>query len=84
MLLESRRGEKHRFETVRSSRANDSAKPAHCFTCRLSIVWEVVEPSLNKQRSGKPANYSPLVRSEIHYRSSSIVQISLCLSPIVK
>lgn len=100
VLLENGRGEQCCFETVSSARACDTSKPPHRVTSRLSIVWEIVQPSLNRERCAKLVYKSPLTRSELKCRwlnsrwigesrshycfFSSIVQMSLCRSPIVK
>jgi len=97
VLLESRRSKQDGLEAMRCSRADNSAESTHRLARRLSIVWEIVEPPLNPERRAKLANDSPLDTIELERRTigsryskahycffSSIVQMSLCLSPIVK
>ena len=64
MLLERDCGEQRSFETVRSARAHDAAKSAHRVAGRFSIVWKVVQPSLNCERSAEAIYDSPLSCSE--------------------
>lgn len=90
MLLQSRRSEQDCLETMRCTSSHDSPKPAHGITSRLAIVRKIVEPPLHFVRSIQLAYYAPLGCCEIEWRAlhycllSSIVQMSLCLSPIVK
>jgi hypothetical protein len=100
VLFENSRGKQCSFETVSSARARDTAKAAHGVSGRLSIVWKVVEPSLNRQRRAELVYESPLAGGKLqcgwlnsrwigqaccHYCFfNSIVQMSLCRSPMVK
>lgn len=51
MLLENSRGKECRFETMSSSCSNDSSKTAHGVAGGFSVVWQVVQPSLNRSWS---------------------------------
>ena len=64
MLLECDRCEQCSLETMRCARTNDSAKSAHRVAGRFSIVWEIVQPSLNCERSAEIVYDSPLGRGE--------------------
>ena len=64
MLLERDCGEQRGFETMRRACANDAAKSAHRVARGFSIVWEVVQPSLNCERSPELIDYSPLGRRQ--------------------
>ena len=90
VLLQSRRSKQDCLETMRCTSSYDSSKPAHRITSRLSIVRKIVEPPLHFERSIQLTYQAPLGWCEIEWRTlhycllSSIVQMSLCLSPIVK
>ena len=93
VLLEDRCGKQRCLETMGSSRARHAAKPAHCISGSLPVVGEIVQPSLDRERSTQLIDEPPLTRSELergrlnfrragetgrHYCFfSSIVQMSL-------
>jgi hypothetical protein len=100
VLLERDRGKERSLETMSRASANHSAKSSHGVACRFSIVWKLVQPSLNsrrslervddaalgpRQRNGRRIDPGRIRETILHYFFfKSIVQISLCLSPIVK
>ena len=100
MLLEDCCSKQCSLEAMCSSRAYNAAKSAHRVTCCFSIVRQIVEPPLYRERSAQLIDEPPLTRSELergrsnfrcagetgrHYCFfSSIVQTSLCRSPMVK
>ena len=100
MLLECDCSKQCSLETVSSASTHDSAKSTHRITCGLTIVRQVVEPALDCKRSTELVYNATLGARELerwrnnsrrvgkpraHYCFfSSIVQILLCLSPIVK
>lgn len=100
MLLEGDSSKQRCLETMRSASAHDTAEPAHRVASRLAVVRKIVEPPLNSERSAKRVYQAALDRRErqcgridpgsiresiSHYCFfSSMVQTSLCLSPIVK
>src|SRR6185503_256829 len=90
VLLESRRSKQNCFQAMRRTSSHNSPKSAHRVTGWLSVVRKIVEPPLHFERSSELTYNAPLARCEIEWRAlhycllSSIVQMSLCLSPIVK
>ena len=64
MLFERDCGEQRSLETMRSASAHDAAKSTHRVARWFSIVWEIVQPSLNGKRSTELIDYSPLRRCE--------------------
>ena len=100
MLLESNCSKERSLETMRGASANNSAKSAHRITGSLTIVRQVVEPPLNTERTAELTHNASLSGCKRECRRnnsrcigelrahycflSSIVQMSLCLSPMVK
>lgn len=53
VLFEDGCCEERGLEAVNGSRSQDSSKSSHRVACRLGVVRELVEPSLNLERSAK-------------------------------
>ncbi len=60
VLLECDCCEERCLETMRGARPDDTAKSTHRVASRLSIVWQFVEPSLDREWSAQSVDDSPL------------------------
>ena len=96
MLLEGDCSKQSCLETVRGTSTDDTSKSAHRVASRLPVIWQVVEPPLNLEWSIQLPHNTALDGIELERRTidsryseahycffSSIVQMSLCLSPMV-
>lgn len=64
VLLENDSGSEGGFEAVSLSGANDPAECPHRIAALLIVVWERVQPALNRGRRTKPVDQPLLGRGE--------------------
>jgi hypothetical protein len=64
VLLEDYSGSKRCFKTVGRAGANDTAESPHRVAALFIVVWESIQPALNRGRCTQPVNQALLGRGE--------------------
>lgn len=68
VLLEKRCREQRSFEAVSSSCSHYTAKPTHRVACRLTIVWQIIQPALYRERRAEIVDEASLHCLEVQMR----------------